>query len=449
MSEQAKFQHKLQRLALVLSGGFLVVALALVYWGTVRAPSLSAREDNPRLVEAALRVERGRIVDVNDQPLAYTEIVGQRAQRIYPLRDSGPAVGYYSFRHGAAGAEEAYDAHLRGLPETGWAQFTRELLNRPLRGADVRLTLDAAQQQTATALLAGHTGAALVMSLPDGAIRALASAPGYDPNQLDADFERLTSDEGAPLLNRATQGQYQPGLALYPLLLAAALDAGFIGLEQTAPDADQPVAINGHTLRCLADAPSALSWREAMQWGCPAPLLTLAARWGEMGVTAVFNQFAFNQAPDLRLATAAPTTAPAINAANAVLGQDALTITPLQLALAYAALANNGYLRQPHLTAARQDQDGIWRLSPPKADEAQPMTTTTARAILASLSAGDNIREHTAVALSGPEGSTLSWYIGFAPANAPRYLVVVALEQTADAETAVAIGRELLVRSQE
>jgi penicillin-binding protein A len=446
MNERLQLQLNLQRLLLAFGAAFLAVALTLIYWGVVRSDSLGAREDNPRLSEAALRVERGRILDYDEEILAYSEIAGNRAQRIYPLANIGPAVGYYSFRHGVAGAEEAYDAHLQGLPESGWVKFERELLNRPLKGNDVRLTLIADWQQTAANLLDGQPGAALLLTLPDGAIRVMTSYPGYDPNELNADFDLLVADERAPLLNRATQGQYQPGLALQPFLLAAAVEQGAIRLEATAMNANEPVPVNGVLVGCLPDAPAEMSWQETVAWGCPAPLLELASVWGVAGVTAVFDNFGLTTAPNLRLATAVPPATPVINPANAVVGQDSLTITPLQLALAMTALVNEGNLQQPYLTAALQDRDGHWQPAPPHPSPGQPISPAVAQAILDSFTVHESIREHTALALSGPEGATHSWYLGLTPANAPRYLVVVVLEQNGDLEAARAIGRALLAR---
>jgi penicillin-binding protein A len=446
VNEQEQFQRKVQRLLLVVTGAFLAVALTLVYWGVIRSSALAAREDNPRSVEAALRVERGRILDDNEQILAYSEMVRGRAMRIYPVINIGPAVGYYSFRHGTAGAEEAYNDHLQGLPEDSLTRFVRELLNQPLSGRDVRLTLVAEWQQAANALLQGQTGAALLLTLPDGAIRVMASAPGYDPNQLDADFERLVADERAPLLNRVTQGQYQPGLALQPLLLAAALNDGLIGLNQVPVDADLPVTINGLQISCLPGAPDEISWRETLVWSCPSPYLDLAGIWGNEGLTDVFDGFGLTNRPDLQLATAAPPAMPVTDPAKAAIGQDSLTVSPLQLGLAMAALANEGQLRSPYLAAAWQDDDGRWQPAAPKPASGQPVSAAAAQAVLDSLPLYDNIREHAALAVAGPEGSLHSWYIGMAPANAPRYLVVVVLEQSDDLATARLIGRALLSR---
>jgi peptidoglycan glycosyltransferase len=101
----------------------------------------------------------------------------------------------------------------------------RRALRRPAWG---RLTLDAGLQASVAESLSPYRGAAVVLEASTGNLLALASSPGFDPNRLDADWEMLTAQADAPLLNRATQGTYQPGMILAPFLLAQAVDDGLI-----------------------------------------------------------------------------------------------------------------------------------------------------------------------------------------------------------------------------
>ena len=103
--------HKMQRAILL---GFLAIALSLVFWAVVRSEAILARDDNPRLVEAELRIQRGRILDRNGTVLAETIGEPDALIRSYPFPTIGPAVGYYSFRHGTAGIEAGFEAVLRG-----------------------------------------------------------------------------------------------------------------------------------------------------------------------------------------------------------------------------------------------------------------------------------------------------------------------------------------------
>lgn len=201
------------------------LALASGYWGVARSRELVARADNPRLVEAELAIARGPILDRNGTALARSEVEGvienvPRYRRQYGDPAVAPAIGYYSQRYGAGGLEAFADAMLRG--ERGALDA---LLHRAQAGAPITTTLDLTLQQrmaraiSATTALTPATGAAVVLDWRTGEVLALASAPSFDPNTLDAEWDDLRASPGAPLVNRATQGLYQPG-ELLPWLLA-------------------------------------------------------------------------------------------------------------------------------------------------------------------------------------------------------------------------------------
>ena len=132
--------QNIQRLAQSILLGFVVIAASLLYWQVARAPGLVAREDNPRLVQAELRAQRGRLLDRRGEILAYSDPLpeptglGDIVQRRYPQPAASHAVGYYSLRYGTGGAEAAFDITLRG-------QLTPldRLLHRPQVGDDTTL----------------------------------------------------------------------------------------------------------------------------------------------------------------------------------------------------------------------------------------------------------------------------------------------------------------------
>jgi penicillin-binding protein A len=442
---------KLQRLALVYLAAFWLIGLALVYWSAGAGPAILQRDDNPRLVEAALRLQRGRILDVNREVLAYSGGPVNRQQRFYPIATIGPAVGYYSFRHGTAGIEEGYDAVLRGETDDPWLLWRRELLNQPQVGRDVRLTLHAQWQQKAGELLADQSGALVLLALPDRAaagsdvaILALVSHPDYDPNQLEARFETLMADPRAPLLNRVTQGQYQPGMLLQPFILATALAQQELRLGDSPANVDDAVTLNGHQLVCAGDPLAPATWADVLYHACPAPMLPLVAALGVERLTAALTAFGLTRAPDLRIATAAPPERVVDDLLLAGIGQDVLTVTPLQLGLAWAALANEGEVPQPRLVTAVQDESGGWLAHLAKPPQGTAVRPDVARAILDSLPRHEGRIEFSALVLSGPEGATHGWYLALAPATNPRYALVVVTEGSRDIALAQQVGRALL-----
>lgn len=393
-------------------------------------PGILAREDNPRLVEAELRIQRGQILDQNGVILAETTGPPERQQRRYPIPDIGPAVGYYSFRHGTAGIEESYDAHLRGDSDDFWAEWVRQILHRPQIGQNVQLTLDASLQQIAAEQL-DNPGALILFELNDGAadILALVSHPGYDPNLLDEQFDALIADKNAPLLNRATQGQYQPGLIVQPFILAAAVEQNLIQLDSAVENANRPVPINSVTIRCASPPPEPATWADVLANRCPGPLQNLADHLGAAGLDQIFADFGLTTPPQFALDTEAPESEPLTDPLLAGIGQENLTVTPLQIGLAWAALAGNGRIPTPRLIASQT-------ITP---TDNHPINRAV-RPIRDALPRHENITEFSVQVLSGPEESANSWYLGMAG----NYAIVVIVEGSDDLTTAENIGRGVL-----
>lgn len=465
-------RRSLQQLTLLLLLGFAVVGMLLGYWGVVRAPALASREDNPRTILAERRIQRGRILDRQGQVLA--ETVGSPGAfiRRYPYPQAAPVTGYYSLRHGTLAIEASYDATLRGASDDFWRMQWEAWLQRPLQGHDVRLTLDLELQRAADAALGERRGAVVLLSLPDGAIRALASHPTYDPNRLDETFEALRADPDAPLLNRATQGLYQPGAALETVILAAALEQGVIALDDPASQATQPLALQGGRLTCLhspgdTSPPAPPLQGEGSSYlavyinACPTPFAELGPRLGAETLRQTWSRFGLDQAPNLPIPTAAgvsgqpPASQQALRLAAA--GQGELIVTPLHMALVAATIAEEGYQPQPYLVEAVQVESAegsTWQ--PVASQSARPVLppsvaqalagamrqAVTDGAAQAARVPGVAVVGHAGIALAGPDRYH-AWFIGFAPANAPRYALAVLIEDSAAADAAQ-VGGEVL-----
>ncbi len=438
-----------------------VVALALVNWSVIRAPGLLARKDNPRLVEAELRVQRGRILDRNGVVLAQTVGEPGALVREYHLL-TAPAVGYYSLRYGVSGVEAAYDEVLRGRPDSGWIVWWNGVLHRHPVGRDVQLTLDANLQEAAEAALGDLQGAAVLLEARSGEILALVSHPGYDPNLLDEQFDTLSSDESSPLLDRTTHALYQPGAALQPLVLAAALDRRLVQLDDVVSDPGAPVSIDGVQVECAAVPSQAEpTVAAALSHACPALAADLAARLGPEGFVQGLADLGLFDPPELSIALR-PAGAPAAAAGQEALlaeavGQGALRLGPLQMAQAVATIANDGQVPALRLLRRVGSDDDGWEIVPPSGGQvADGVSSDTAAAVGHAMSAaadasaprGAQVASHVGVAVSGPGGVQNTWFLGFAPAEAPRpsarYVVVVLLEGLSDRDIAAAIGRAML-----
>ncbi len=445
MTEVPGKARRIETVGLGLVSAFFLAALALVFWATLRAPAVVRRADNPRVVDAELAIRRGRILDANGVVLAETVAHNGAPARSYPISSIGPAVGYYSFRHGTAGIEQGYDDVLRGDDNGSWAAVWRDALHRPREGQDVRMTIDADWQRSAAALMQGHMGALLIVDVTDGAILSMVSQPGYNPNELDAEFDELAEEPAAPLLNRVTHGFYQPGLALQPFILAAAMDQGDVRLDEAVENAHSPLMVRDTLVRCRETPPQEATWATALQMACPGPMLALAPSFTPEALTGSLASFGFYSQPAFQIPTSQVTSPVVSDKQYAILGQERLAVTPLQMARAWVALANQGRLSELHLVREVQNPDGTWQTRRPEQGTVQAVAPEVAATLTAALTAADGaILEHASTALSGPDDAMIAWYLGFRPAQQQRYAVVVVMESAANATTAQQIGRAAL-----
>lgn len=214
-------------LAGIFALGFAACALTGSWWSLIRGTDLLARTDNARRAIADRYVPRGEILDNRNQSINVTTGESGSFVREYQYPNLAPIIGYTHPVYGQAGLEASLDDYLRGLQgnPTSLILWNELIYGTPPPGLDVRLSIDINLQSAADTLLGNHHGAIILMNAETGEILVMASHPTYDPNKLDEEGERLSQDDSAPLLNRATQGMYPLGNALLPLLQANFGDA--------------------------------------------------------------------------------------------------------------------------------------------------------------------------------------------------------------------------------
>jgi peptidoglycan glycosyltransferase len=378
----------IRRLAQVTLLGFVLVAASLLYWQVVRATELNARDDNPRLVQAELRLQRGRLLDRHGEVLVYSESLPgpygapQPVQRRYLHPETTHVVGHYSLRYGTGGAEAAFDTTLKGeLSPLG------QLLHQPQIGHDATLSIDLASQRAADQGLGDRRGAVVALDVASGEVLALVSHPAYDPSQLDDDWDALAENPDAPLLNRATQGVYAVGDLARLVGLTGLLSAGI-----TTPY--DPLT---------------------------APLDDMLAPLSSRGYLATAHQLGFDTALSFDLPTG-PGLLPDFG------GQGTprdLAVTPLHMARLAAAIARDGNMPVPSLSyPAYVDQTPDRAFAPSVAASLQAETPLF----------GD-MAGWTGVATTQETGDhPLSWFVGYAPVDAPRFAISVVVEGSADGE---------------
>lgn len=468
-----QFTREVNRLVVGLLILFGIVVAAAAYWAVIGPDTILRREDNPRRVEAAAEILRGALVDRTGATLVDSALGedGSATRRyLYPAMYS--ALGYYSLRYGTGGAENAFNATLNGsaVSRDAPAVLLDGLLHRPQQGADVQLTFDLGVQTKIAEAMDGQRGAAVVLSIPDGAVLAMISLPSYDPNTLDANWDTLISAPGNPFFNRVLQGNYQPGGALETPLMATAFLVNS-SIDDTFAAATDPVTLEDLQLGCAVRLPSlTLSLREAYTFACPHPFETLARSLGIETVQATIDTFRLNERPTLAgfvPTNVSVTPTPSDNALTSddlvrlALGQGAMTVSPLNMAMMAAAIVNDGNTPQPYvLIGSRAPGTAAWTAAEAVRPSLPLATSTTARRLQdlmresvangAAQNAGRpniDIGGHAALAYSG--NGSLAWFVGFATfARNQGAAVAIVLEDSNDPGLAADIGGTALAAAQ-
>jgi len=471
--------RSLNRLTAALLVAFLIMAASVVYWSVFASGDLLRRSQNPRNIEFEQTLRRGAIYDRNGQVLAQTIDAGQSgsgkvlARRDYPQPDALSAIGYYSLAQGGilvhGGIEEAFDSTLRGDDQLDAGQRAlNDLLHHPQIGSDVRLTLDLPLQSAIVTALKSYNGAVIVVDVPSGAVRAMVSVPSFNPATLDQTFAQLLKDPSAPLVNRVIQGTYQPGSALETVVLSALL-TDKVPLDSAVVATDTPLQFDDLMLPCNLNGASP-TLQNAYAMDCPQPF-ALAAFEHRANVQQAIEAFGLLRPPALahfKTQTGVPPSPLYALADDKVLlgrqgaGQGSLTVTPLQMAIVTATVANHGNAVSLHMAdATRPPGSTSWQPLNVAADQpavtSQSVATLLRTAMRAAVTNGTahaadrdglTIYGHASFALSGPKNNAISWFIGFVDLpNGNSIATAVVLENTRDPPAAALIGGAALQAS--
>jgi len=383
-------------------------------------------------------------------------------KRLYPNGAVGAQVLGFVNDDGVGqyGVEGRYAAELSGTP--GRLAVARDPANRELalglrtavpatNGDDLSLTIDLAVQNAVERELAAvverekATGGAIVVLDPkDGAVLAIASSPTYDP-------AHVGSADAEALRNRAISWTYEPGSTMKAITVAAALDKGVVTPSTSYQDVGYAV-IGGRKLcnaQCKVYGPTTLTQILARSQNAGA--VFVASKLGATDLNAYLASFGFGQRTgiDLSAETGGIVRPLAqwypVDLGTISFGQG-LSITPLQLATAYAAIANGGTLYRPYVVASRRAADGEHRTAPvavrrviseeTSATLVTMLTTTVDNGIAnaASLPRYSVAGKTGTAQIPSDDGSYvddayISSFAGFVPAVDPRMVVVVVLER--------------------
>jgi len=461
--------QRIRRFAVVLIVLYVILFAQLNFIQVGQKSTLEADTRNTRQTVRDFNDPRGDI-RTSDGVVIATSVRNKAGsefdwQRTYPEGDLYSAItGYFTFGYGATQIEKVRNDVLAGRTIEQQIKGFRSLFNGENTTGTVETTIDADIQQAAKDALGNREGSVVVIEPATGAVKAMWSSPTYDANFV-ADQKRITSDvltylneiPGKPLLANAYQERYMPGSTFKVITTAAALDDGLITKESIwveeseflPPQTTDPIQNYGNKV-CGGDLP------EVFRRSCNTPFARIAIELGPEKMVAAAKRFGIgdNIPFDLPRSTSSQFGDVEYFTENLPLlgiggfGQGNTQMVPLHMAMVAASIAHGGVMMKPYVIGATYDHDGgvlqrtvptVWKT---------PMTPATS-SLLTELMVGV-VNEGTAQccmklangiqaaaktgtaqlnAAGEPERSH-AWIIAFAPAEAPKYAIVVMLKGT-------------------
>lgn len=486
---------QISRISIVALLLLAALIVATTYWQAWAAPGLSARQDNAIQRVAQFRIKRGLIYasdgrtalaantkkKVGDQTLYF---------RRYPTHGlASQVVGYSTQGRSRAGLERSENAYLTASNanlDTIFGKLGDRLTGTTVTGNNLVLNLRVNAQKIAETALQGKCGAAVALNPKTGAVYVMASSPGYDPNKVESPngFSSILRSPGAcpgsssPLLNRATQGLYPPGSTFKTVTAAAALDSGVYSSDSRFFDPGYCIEY-GQKVSNAGDpeAPERfgnVNFVQAYQQSINAVFCDIGKKLGAKKVIDKAKDFGFYARPPIELPTDSISRSGEFDAkqntffedadkmdpGRLAFGQDKLLVTPLQMALVAAGVANGGKVMEPHLVKKVTGPRGgtvvtvkprVWKnaMKPESAAVLNVMMQAVVTGGTGTPAAipGVKVAGKTGTAETGQRNVYDAWFIFFAPADNPQVAGAVVVEHTLNGfggPTAGPIAKQLM-----
>ncbi len=490
--------RQITRLAVVALVLLTALVVATTYWQTWAVAGLEDRQDNAIQRVAQFTIRRGLIYAADG-----TFLAGRRAAKVggrtlyfrrYPAGDlAAQVVGYSTQSRSRAGLERSLNDYLTGANahlSTVLRRTLDSLEGATVTGNNLVLTIRPEAQKIALDALGDNCGAVVALDPVTGAVLVMASSPSYDPNLVERHFFSIARrasgancSPGAPLVNRATAGLYAPGSTFKVVTAAAALDSGVYRPDSTFDDPGYCIEygkkVSNYADQSGPEVFGRVSLATALEHSINAVFCEIGKRLGPLTVLDYARRFGFYSDPPLETPSNerapsglydhgrvfAPHDPNQVDPGRLAFGQERLQVTPLEMAMVAAGIADGGTVMRPYVVAKITAPDGttVKRTDPRPLSRAISPETASAltemmRAVVqsgtgtAAQISGVPVAGKTGTAETGVAGRNTTSFIAFAPADAPRVAIAVFLENQSGVggRTAAPIAKtvmEALLRS--
>ncbi len=432
------------------------------------AAKLSKKEERYRVLARKLDAGmRERIEALGIEGIGFS----QEDFRYYPEGTTGAQMlGFVGEgergRSGRYGIEGWFDEDLTG--EQGYLESEKDpggraiaignrTVERAQDGADLVLTVDRTVQYVACKKLdewvmrhGAARGSVVILEPATGAVIALCNAPSFDPNE----YGKV--EDIAVYNDTATFDPYEPGSIFKPITMAAGIDTDKVAPTTVFEDAGE-VKIGPHTIRNSdLKAHGRVTMTEVITESLNTGMVEVVHRLGAPTFLKYVRDFGFGEKPGLELHSEAAGDISQLErkgdiwSATGSFGQG-ITVTALQMAVAYATLANDGLMMKPYLVDEIRRADGTVEKRSPKAVR-RVVSERTARLVSGMLTAVVERGHGTRAAVPGywiggktgtaqiarsdgpgyEEGATIGSFAGYGPIDDPRFAMVVRIDRPKD-----------------
>ena len=459
--------------ALILLAALIV---STTYWQTWAVGSLANRQGNATELIARLTVDRGKILAVGSL-LATNRRHHKRGitvfTRHYPQNDLVPqVVGYATTLGTTTGLEQSLDDYLTGANTNLSNTFKQELDKlggQTVKGDNVQLTLRPDIQRLALQQLGNRCGAVVVLDAKTGAVLTMASSPTYNANLMvqPRGYTKVkkikgTCGDASALVNNAAAGLYPPGSTFKMVTAAAALDSG--AFTPTSPFNDpgycieygQHVSNAGNPDQSGPEAFGNVTLAQGFEHSINSVFCNIGKQIGGEEILKYAKRFGFYSLPPLETPSDErsisglyknfklydPTSESQIDPGRLAFGQFNLLATPLQMAMVGQAIANGGKELQPYLVNKIVAPDGSLVSKTTPQVLGQPIKPSTAAELNQMMQlvvqggtaagvfpTGLKVAGKTGTAELGLGSVYDAWFVCFAPADHPRYVVAAVVEK--------------------
>jgi penicillin-binding protein A len=483
--------RQISRLAVAALTLMVVLIVATTYWQTWAAGSLADKQDNAIKQVAQFTIKRGLIEAAGGRPVLATNVKknvsGQTLYfRRYPTHGLlAQTVGYSTQTRNRTGLEQSLNDYLTGsnsnlntVLSTTWDR----LRGVTITGNNAVLTVNARAQRIALNALGRQCGGVVALDTATGRVLVMASSPTYNPNLVESNFgaiERIKANckPASPLVNRDSAGLFTPGSSFKVVTAAAALDTGRFTPQSTFYDPGYCVEY-GKRVYNFGDQSGpeqfgTISLFAALEHSVNAVFCKVGKALGAKTILDYARRFGFYSLPPLETPSSErsasglykhghlffPAQDSQVDPGRLAFGQERMSVTPLQMAMVAAGVANKGVVMKPYVVDRIESPSGslVTRTSPSELGRAvKPQTAAELNSMMQAVVTGGTgtaaqipgvaVAGKTGTAETGNSGINTTWFICFAPADAPKVAVAVVLQNQTGAggTTAAPIAKTVL-----